>query len=99
MAPRSAAATTSLTTPRRGEKRRCSWARDADPAYVRYHDLEWGRPVHEDRRLFEMLPLGGAQAGISWWTMRRKRAGYRRAVANFNPRSVARCDARRRAVP
>lgn len=65
---------------------------------VRYHDEEWGRPVHDDRRLFEMLTLEGAQAGLSWSTILRKRPGYRRAFANFNPARVARFDARRRAA-
>jgi DNA-3-methyladenine glycosylase I len=65
---------------------------------ARYHDEEWGRPEHDDRRLFEMLILEGAQAGLSWSTILRKRAGYRRAFANFDPRRVARFDARRRAV-
>jgi DNA-3-methyladenine glycosylase I len=65
---------------------------------VRYHDEEWGRPVHDDRRLFEMLTLEGAQAGLSWSTILRKRAGYRRAFANFDVRRVARFDARRRAA-
>ena len=64
----------------------------------RYHDEEWGRPVHDDRLLFEMLILEGAQAGLSWSTILRKRAGYRRAFANFEPRKVARYDARRRAA-
>ena len=64
----------------------------------RYHDEEWGRPVHDDRRLFEMLILEGAQAGLSWSTILRKRAGYRRAFARFDPRRVARFDARHRAV-
>jgi len=64
----------------------------------RYHDREWGRPVHNDRRLFEMLTLEGAQAGLSWSTILRKRAGYRRAFARFDPRKVARFDARRRAA-
>lgn len=64
----------------------------------RYHDEEWGRPVHDDRRLFEMLLLEGAQAGLSWSTILRKRAGYRRAFARFDPRKVARFDARRRAA-
>jgi DNA-3-methyladenine glycosylase I len=64
----------------------------------RYHDAEWGRPVHEDRRLFEMLTLEGAQAGLSWSTILRKRAGYARAFARFDPRRVARFDARRRAA-
>ena len=78
---------------------RCRWAADSsDPASVRYHDEEWGRPVHDDRRLFEMLTLEGAQAGLSWATILHKRAGYRRAFARFDPRKVARFDARRRAA-
>lgn len=77
---------------------RCGWAREADPESQRYHDEEWGRPVHDDRRLFEMLILEGAQAGLSWSTILRKRAGYRRAFARFDPRKVARFDARRRAA-
>jgi DNA-3-methyladenine glycosylase I len=85
--------------PRAGTaRRRCRWASTADAAYVRYHDEEWGRPVHEDRRLFEMLTLEGAQAGLSWATILNKRAGYRRAFARFDPRRVARFDARRRAA-
>ena len=76
--------------------RRCHWAQTSDSAYVRYHDEEWGRPLHDDRRLFEMLTLEGAQAGLSWATILHKRAGYRRAFANFDPRRVARFDARRR---
>jgi DNA-3-methyladenine glycosylase I len=82
----------------RGAKRRCSWAETDDQEMVRYHDEEWGRPVHDDRRLFEMLTLEGAQAGLSWSTILHKRAGYRRAFANFDPRKVARFDARRRAA-
>jgi DNA-3-methyladenine glycosylase I len=81
---------------RRLAKRRCRWASGSDPDMTRYHDEEWGRPVHDDRRLFEMLTLEGAQAGLSWSTILRKRAGYRRAFANFDPRRVARFDARRR---
>ena len=80
------------------DRPRCRWARDADPKMQRYHDEEWGRPVHDDRRLFEMLILEGAQAGLSWSTILRKRAGYRRAFSNFDPRRVARFDARRRAA-
>ena len=83
---------------RQAGRRRCAWARSADADYVRYHDEEWGRPVHDDRRLFEMLTLEGAQAGLSWSTILRKRAGYRRAFARFEPRKVARFDARRRAA-
>ena len=79
-------------------RRRCWWAETDDADYVRYHDEEWGRPVHDDRRLFEMLTLEGAQAGLSWATILHKRAGYRRAFANFNVRRVARFDARRRAA-
>jgi DNA-3-methyladenine glycosylase I len=77
---------------------RCRWATSGDPDYLRYHDEEWGRPVHDDRRLFEMLTLEGAQAGLSWSTILHKRAGYRRAFAGFDPRRVARFDARRRAT-
>jgi len=79
-------------------RRRCWWAETADTDYVRYHDEEWGRPVHDDRRLFEMLTLEGAQAGLSWSTILHKREGYRRAFANFDVRRVARFDARRRAA-
>ncbi|RKZ37589.1 MAG: DNA-3-methyladenine glycosylase I [Gammaproteobacteria bacterium] len=70
-------------------KSRCSWAGD-DPLYQSYHDYEWGVPLFDDRRLFEMLILEGAQAGLSWLTILRKRAGYRRAFNRFNPRKVAR---------
>ncbi len=83
---------------RNAQRRRCWWAETADADYVRYHDEEWGRPVHDDRRLFEMLTLEGAQAGLSWSTILRKRAGYRRAFANFDVRRVAGFDARRRAA-
>jgi DNA-3-methyladenine glycosylase I len=83
---------------RQAGKRRCWWARSADADYVRYHDEEWGRPVHDDRLLFEMLTLEGAQAGLSWSTILRKRGGYRRAFADFEPRKVARFDASRRAA-
>jgi DNA-3-methyladenine glycosylase I len=77
---------------------RCRWAQSLDPEYTRYHDEEWGRPVHDDVHLFEMLTLEGAQAGLSWATILRKRAGYRRAFADFRPERVARFDARRRAA-
>jgi DNA-3-methyladenine glycosylase I len=68
---------------------RCAWAGD-DPLYVAYHDLEWGVPVHDDRLLFEFLVLEGAQAGLSWITILRKRENYRRAFEGFDPRRVAR---------
>jgi DNA-3-methyladenine glycosylase I len=77
-----------------GERSRCPWP-GADPLYVAYHDLEWGVPVHEDNRHFEFLVLDGAQAGLSWLTILRKRENYRRAFAGFDPRRVARFDAAR----
>lgn len=80
------------------ERARCGWVPAGDEAYARYHDEEWGRPVRDDRRLFEMLTLEGAQAGLSWSTILRKRAAYRKAFAGFDPRKVARFDARRRAA-
>jgi DNA-3-methyladenine glycosylase I len=79
------------------ERKRCSWA-GSDPLYVRYHDEEWGRPVHDDRHFFEMLTLEGAQAGLSWLTILRKRENYRRAFAGFDPRKVAKFDAKKRAA-
>ncbi|HUI25482.1 MAG TPA: DNA-3-methyladenine glycosylase I [Candidatus Kryptonia bacterium] len=78
-------------------KRRCGWAGE-DTLYVRYHDQEWGVPVHTDRRLFEFLILEGAQAGLSWITILRKRENYRRAFARFDAKKVAafdRADVRR----
>ena len=68
---------------------RCQWA-GTDPLYVAYHDREWGRPVRDDRVLFEFLILEGAQAGLSWITILRKREAYRRAFDRFDPRKVAR---------
>jgi DNA-3-methyladenine glycosylase I len=67
---------------------RCAWA-GTDPAYVRYHDEEWGVPVHDDRMLFEFLILEGAQAGLSWLTILKRRDNYRRAFDNFDPAAVA----------
>lgn len=67
---------------------RCSWP-GADELYLNYHDVEWGTPLHDDRRLFEMLILEGAQAGLSWITILRKRASYRKAFDNFQPEKVA----------
>ena len=72
-----------------GERERCAWAGD-DPLMVAYHDDEWGTPSHDDRHLFEMLTLEGAQAGLSWSTILRKREGYRRAFAGFDAAKVAR---------
>jgi DNA-3-methyladenine glycosylase I len=68
---------------------RCPWGSWDDPLYTAYHDEEWGVPSHDDRHLFEMLVLEGAQAGLSWSTILRKREGYRRAFAGFDPAKVA----------
>ncbi|MFI5315730.1 MAG: DNA-3-methyladenine glycosylase I [Myxococcota bacterium] len=68
---------------------RCPWA-EKDPLYHAYHDREWGVPAHDDRHLFEMLILEGAQAGLSWLTILRKRESYRRAFDRFDPARVAR---------
>jgi DNA-3-methyladenine glycosylase I len=70
--------------------RRCEWAPEGDPLYVAYHDEEWGVPSHDDRHLFELLTLEGAQAGLSWATILRKREGYRAAFEQFEPKRVAR---------
>jgi len=72
---------------------RCPWA-EANPLMTRYHDTEWGVPVHDDRRLFELLTLEGAQAGLSWNTILNKRENYRTAFADFAPERVARFGAR-----
>jgi DNA-3-methyladenine glycosylase I len=72
----------------RPTKERCGWA-TSDPAYVLYHDEEWGVPLHDERKLFEFLILEGAQAGLSWLTILKKRDNYRRAFARFDARKVA----------
>ena len=71
---------------------RCAWATGGAADMIAYHDRDWGVPVHDDRLLFEMLVLEGAQAGLSWSTILRKREGYRRAFAGFDPATVARFD-------
>jgi DNA-3-methyladenine glycosylase I len=76
---------------------RCAWA-NGGPLEIEYHDTEWGVPSRDDRHLFEMLVLEGAQAGLSWSTILRKRENYRRAFAGFDPARVARFAARRRAA-
>ena len=70
--------------------KRCEWSANGDDMYIRYHDEEWGVPVHEDRKHFEFLILEGAQAGLSWATVLRKRDGYRKAFADWDPVKVAR---------
>lgn len=85
---------TTRTTRAAAARRRCPWAGDADPLYLAYHDREWGRPVRDDRVLFEFLVLEGAQAGLSWITVLRKREHYRRALHRFDWRKLARCGRR-----
>ncbi len=76
---------------------RCGWATN-DPLYERYHDEEWGVPQHDDQRLFEMLILEGAQAGLSWITILRKREAYRKAFDGFDAEKIARYGAKKRAA-
>ena len=84
--------------PRHPELVRCGWAaKPPYPEYQAYHDEEWGVPVHDDRLLFEFLTLEGAQAGLSWATILRKRPYYRQAFAGFDPAAVARFTAKREA--
>jgi DNA-3-methyladenine glycosylase I len=73
---------------------RCQWA-TSDPLYIAYHDQEWGAPLHDERRLFEMLVLEGAQAGLSWITILRKREAYRAAFDNFDAATIAEYDERK----
>src|SRR5271166_4149077 len=80
---------------RRTEMERCPWAKTE--LYVDYHDIEWGVPVHDDRLLFEFLILEGAQAGLSWETILKKRENYRAAFDQFEPAVVAKYDEARRA--
>ncbi len=75
-------------------KERCAWS-GANPLYIEYHDKEWGVPVHDDRKLFEMLTLEGAQAGLSWITILRKRENYRKAFDNFDVKKISRYDRRK----
>jgi DNA-3-methyladenine glycosylase I len=69
--------------------KRCGWV-TSDPVYIKYHDEEWGVPVHDDKKLFEFIILEGAQAGLSWLTILKKRSGYRKAFVNFDVEKVAR---------
>ena len=78
-------------------KTRCVWA-GGKPHVIAYHDREWGVPIHEDRKHFEMLLLEGAQAGLTWETILLRRDGYRRAFAEFDPKKVARFTAKKKAV-
>jgi DNA-3-methyladenine glycosylase I len=76
-------------------RKRCGWAEGLDADYKRYHDEEWGVPVHDDRVWFEYIVLDGAQAGLSWSTILKKRENYRKAFAGFDPVKVARFDKRK----
>lgn len=73
-------------------KKRCGWVPENDELYIAYHDKEWGIPVHDDRHLFEMLILEGAQAGLSWLTVLKKRENYRKVFDNFDVNKVAKYD-------
>ena len=75
-------------------KPRCSWSA-TDPLYIKYHDTEWGVPLHNDRKLFEFLILDGAQAGLSWITILKKRQNYRKAFDHFDPHKIAGYDTRK----
>ena len=79
-------------------KTRCAWCPTDNPLYIEYHDKEWGVPVHDDRLLFEMLILEGAQAGLSWLTILRRRDGYRKAFANFDAKKIVRFDQKKQAA-
>ncbi len=77
--------------------KRCEWAANVEPLYTKYHDEEWGVPVFDDQKLFEMLILEGAQAGLSWITILKKRENYRKAFDNFDVKKIARYSDRKRA--
>src|ERR1700741_2247552 len=87
-----------MTALRTDNKIRCFGDKPGQDLYAKYHDEEWGVPSHDDRHLFEMLILEGAQAGLSWSTILHKRENYRKAFASFDPKKVARFDAKRRAA-
>lgn len=78
----------------RDQVSRCAWTTN-DPLYLKYHDEEWGEPVHDDRKLFEMLILEGAQAGLSWITILRKRENYLKAFDNFDTKKIAKYDSKK----
>jgi DNA-3-methyladenine glycosylase I len=86
----------STSTVKPDSRTRCSWAQNPDnPLMQAYHDTEWGVPLHNDRKLFELLILEGAQAGLSWQTILNKRENYRKALDDFDPQKIARYDKRR----
>jgi len=79
-------------------KKRCAWCPPDNPLYIQYHDEEWGVPVHDDRLLLEMLILEGAQAGLSWATILKRREGYREAFDHFDAKKIARYDKKKEAA-
>jgi DNA-3-methyladenine glycosylase I len=83
-----------MTAKESGSVKRCPWVPEGNTLYEKYHDEEWGVPLHDDRKLFEFLVLESAQAGLSWETILKKRAGYAGAFARFDPKKVARFTAR-----
>ena len=82
--------TAKLTPAKKAEKKRCGWSRLSNPRYLKYHDEQWGVPLHAERKLFEMLVLEGQQAGLSWETILNKRENFRKAFDGFDPKRVAR---------
>src|SRR5271169_4147383 len=82
--------TTKLKPAKITEKKRCGWLRLGNPRYLKYHDQQWGVPLHHDRKLFEMLVLEGQQADLSWETILNKRENFRKAFDGFDPERVAR---------
>ena len=76
-------------------KKRCPWVNLKNPLYIKYHDLEWGRPIHDDKKHFEFIVLEGAQAGLSWETVLKRREHYRKVFFNFDPKKVARFSKKR----
>jgi DNA-3-methyladenine glycosylase I len=81
-----------MKTKKTSTLKRCDWVSAGNELYETYHDQEWGVPVHDDRKHFEFLILEGAQAGLSWLTILKRREGYRKAFANFDPKKVAKYD-------
>jgi DNA-3-methyladenine glycosylase I len=78
----------------KAQPKRCAWAQGSEPRMLKYHDIEWGVPVHSDRKLFEFLILEGAQAGLSWQTILNRRSNYRKAFDNFNTKKIAKYTSR-----
>jgi len=80
------------------DKKRCEWVESADPIYIQYHDIEWGVPLHDDRMLFEFIILDGFQAGLSWFTILKKRDHFREVFDAFDPQKIAIYDERKKSM-